>query len=202
MARRQLSNGYLRWEVRRRYNLSEADYWTIHARQEGKCAICLRSDRKLCVDHDHYRKNINGVATRGLLCYGCNVRLGWIERYLRQDEWGARAHAYLVAPPIYGRANRKRPEKRAPAPAPFIPKPQAAEPRLAAASRRLRALYKAKAPVPVHHTRSAPPPIDVVAAEAAAIGIWRAEHITAPSPVVREAILKLPWGRPDAGVAL
>ncbi|WKW84848.1 hypothetical protein SEA_JAMZY_57 [Gordonia phage Jamzy] len=56
--------------------------------QDGLCAICshpmnLPSDRKgdkrtreACFDHCHKK-----MVPRGLLCLGCNVKLGWLENY-------------------------------------------------------------------------------------------------------------------------
>ena len=42
-------------------------------KQNGRCAIC-QIKRRLIKDHNH----ITGKF-RGLLCYSCNVRLGWYE---------------------------------------------------------------------------------------------------------------------------
>ena len=40
--------------------------------QGGKCAICGRKRRRLCVDHCHTRGHL-----RGLLCSGCNSGMGF-----------------------------------------------------------------------------------------------------------------------------
>jgi len=43
----------------------------------GKCAICKRecgTQNKLAIDHDH----ATGLF-RGLLCFSCNTKLGWLE---------------------------------------------------------------------------------------------------------------------------
>lgn len=48
--------------------------------QQGKCGICLKpveeEKRKLALDHDH-----DILVVRGLLCYSCNHKLGWFEKY-------------------------------------------------------------------------------------------------------------------------
>lgn len=50
---------------------SKDGYEQMLAVQNGVCAICERSDVKLCIDHDH-KANV----VRGLLCYNCNLVLG------------------------------------------------------------------------------------------------------------------------------
>ena len=59
----------------RRYGLTLEAIATIREEQHGACAICMRTDVKLCVDHDHADGRV-----RGLLCYRCNARLGWYEK--------------------------------------------------------------------------------------------------------------------------
>ena len=60
-------------KLKKRYGLTEEQYNTILAEQEGKCGICKRY-RRLSVDHDHKTgKN------RGLLCSNCNSGLGLFE---------------------------------------------------------------------------------------------------------------------------
>jgi hypothetical protein len=44
---------------------------TMLAEQEGKCAICGSSDRKLVVDHHHATGQV-----RRLLCHLCNAMIG------------------------------------------------------------------------------------------------------------------------------
>jgi hypothetical protein len=54
------------------YGLSIADYDRMFEAQGGRCAICKeRSDRALCVDHDHATEQV-----RGLLCNNCNSGIG------------------------------------------------------------------------------------------------------------------------------
>lgn len=71
-------------------------YEELLAYQNGKCAICERTENKngtrLCVDHNHETGEI-----RGLLCHYCNVSLGRmgdsLDRlykavsYLEEYEW-------------------------------------------------------------------------------------------------------------------
>ncbi len=56
----------------------------INEQQHGLCAICGEPEvakfhgkvRRLAVDHNHTTGDI-----RGLVCYKCNTRLGWFEKY-------------------------------------------------------------------------------------------------------------------------
>lgn len=58
-----------------RYDLSPAEFDTMLAAQDGRCAICQGVEtyehKSLCVDHDHQTG-----AVRGLLCTRCNKALG------------------------------------------------------------------------------------------------------------------------------
>ena len=66
--------------LRSYYNISEADYMTMFAAQDERCAICgSKSERWLDVDHDHAccpGGKSCGKCVRGLLCHSCNVGLG------------------------------------------------------------------------------------------------------------------------------
>ena len=42
--------------------------------QNNLCAICKEPKNDLCVDHNH-----ETGAVRGLLCCGCNIRVGFLE---------------------------------------------------------------------------------------------------------------------------
>lgn len=74
--------------LKKRYGISEADYQTMFATQHGRCLICESEDcgrtaqkwvdGRFHVDHNH-----TTGAVRGLLCHGCNVRLGGFERLLK-----------------------------------------------------------------------------------------------------------------------
>lgn len=65
----------------RKYGISLREYEELFESQSGICLICQRHadkfKRKLVVDHDHSTGEV-----RGLLCFGCNMKLGWVEKYL------------------------------------------------------------------------------------------------------------------------
>lgn len=70
-----------------RYGISEEDFENIKSRQNGRCAICHRSNTRLCVDHCHSSKKV-----RGLLCCRCNTILGiWKD----SPDAAMRAYRYL-----------------------------------------------------------------------------------------------------------
>jgi Recombination endonuclease VII len=72
---------YRVYELKRKYGMSLEEFNAMFASQDGKCAICGKTDFKgnirwknLCVDHDHQTgKN------RGLLCHRCNASIGYFE---------------------------------------------------------------------------------------------------------------------------
>lgn len=63
----------------RLYGITANQYRTMHAEQNGLCAICQQPETltrrgklcNLCVDHDHITGQV-----RGLLCSSCNFALG------------------------------------------------------------------------------------------------------------------------------
>jgi len=63
-----------------KYGLSLKDYLVMAEQQKGKCMICDEvimgngATGKLHIDHDHEKGNV-----RGLLCYKCNVGLGYFK---------------------------------------------------------------------------------------------------------------------------
>ena len=61
--------------VKSKYGIDAAAYKMLTLAQEGRCAICLRSEpviyKNWCVDHDHITGKV-----RGLLCSYCNSALG------------------------------------------------------------------------------------------------------------------------------
>jgi hypothetical protein len=78
-----------RKKLREKYGITPEDYEWMFAEQQGKCAICLKSESKLYVDHDHA-----GGTVRGLLCHDCNIALGWLRD---REEAATSAAQYLRA---------------------------------------------------------------------------------------------------------
>jgi hypothetical protein len=64
-----------------RRGITLEEYADLLTKQEGRCALCRTADpgrRSWCIDHDHKTGKI-----RGLLCWKCNVALGWYEKQLQ-----------------------------------------------------------------------------------------------------------------------
>lgn len=59
-----------------RYGLTDLEFEDIFRAQAGRCVLCAKPmiHRTAHVDHDHETGRI-----RGLLCKGCNAKLGWYE---------------------------------------------------------------------------------------------------------------------------
>lgn len=85
----------------RQYGLPPGWYGKQLEKQGGICYICGRSPEvvgQLRIDHDHAcceKEPYCGNCVRGLLCHGCNCKLGWfeahrkaIENYLLGEEVG------------------------------------------------------------------------------------------------------------------
>lgn len=75
--REQALAQYRKSALGRRYGLTLDDYDTLLADQLGRCGICRKTFSETLrpnVDHDH-----NTGEVRGILCGGCNSRLGYIE---------------------------------------------------------------------------------------------------------------------------
>ena len=83
------------------YNLTAEQHAAVLAAQNGKCAICQRSNgrsRALSIDHDHAccdGPTSCGNCTRGILCRPCNSWLGWIRDSV---EAAQRTVDYLINP--------------------------------------------------------------------------------------------------------
>jgi len=78
-------------DLRRKYNLTPAEYDAMLAEQSGQCAICDKppsTGKPLFVDHDHDTGEV-----RGLLCSRCNWALGQLGD---GPELVARALSYLT----------------------------------------------------------------------------------------------------------
>jgi hypothetical protein len=61
--------------------ITPEDYAKLITAQEGRCALCRSADpgrRSWCIDHDHETQEV-----RGLLCWKCNLALGWYEKHLK-----------------------------------------------------------------------------------------------------------------------
>lgn len=85
--------------LRSKYGITSEDYQRMHDEQGGVCAICRREEtaahangkvRRLAVDHDHETGEV-----RGLLCFACNVRVGYFEN----GGWMKALHDYLEVQP-------------------------------------------------------------------------------------------------------
>lgn len=76
--------------LQRTYGVTEAQYTSLLARQDGKCAICGSRPkvRRLAVDHDHQTGFV-----RGLICTKCNRGIACFNDALTRL---ARAHQYLL----------------------------------------------------------------------------------------------------------
>lgn len=63
----------------KQYGITVDDYNRIFAEQNGVCAICGRHQfefkRSLAVDHNRETGEV-----RGLLCFNCNIKLGYLEK--------------------------------------------------------------------------------------------------------------------------
>lgn len=62
--------------LKRTYGITDTEYATMLAEQNGACAICHTPEKeatraRLCVDHCHESRRI-----RGLLCFDCNIAIG------------------------------------------------------------------------------------------------------------------------------
>jgi hypothetical protein len=69
------------FKIKKKYGLTEEQYYALIAGQGGRCAICGTNfselkERHVHVDHDHKTNKV-----RGILCTRCNVGLG----YFRDD---------------------------------------------------------------------------------------------------------------------
>jgi hypothetical protein len=60
-------------------NFTITDYYKVLKLQNGKCGICnvarCSTGHKFAIDHNHETGQV-----RGLLCLGCNTKLGWYEK--------------------------------------------------------------------------------------------------------------------------
>ncbi len=94
--------------LRKKYNISEAEYQWILKHQSYRCGACKRHrsefKTRLAVDHDH----LTGMV-RGLLCYHCNR---WVIAKHRPEKiWDAAAYL-LELPAVEVIGKRQVPERR------------------------------------------------------------------------------------------
>ena len=64
----------------RRYGICPREAEAALLAHTGRCGICgsdtpAKRRRDWAVDHDHVTKIV-----RGILCHGCNMKLGWVDR--------------------------------------------------------------------------------------------------------------------------
>lgn len=73
----------------RAYGIEPKEYYDMLEKQGHGCAICSANttNRAMSIDHDHKTGKV-----RGLLCDGCNMSLGHIER----EDWLKKAKKYLA----------------------------------------------------------------------------------------------------------
>ena len=61
--------------LKRRFGITLKSYRDMFEAQSGACAMCKRrSERSLCVDHDHVTGKV-----RALLCNSCNAMIGFAQ---------------------------------------------------------------------------------------------------------------------------
>lgn len=72
--------------LKSRYGISSLEWEEMFNRQGRKCLICHRTEKQVThwhTDHDHSccsgRTKTCGKCVRGILCRGCNTKLGWYE---------------------------------------------------------------------------------------------------------------------------
>lgn len=66
--------------IKKAYGLTADDYQTLVDNQKNLCALCgcpppHKHYSRLHLDHDHVTGRV-----RGLLCFHCNWRIGWLEK--------------------------------------------------------------------------------------------------------------------------
>lgn len=73
----------------RAYGIEPEVYYKMLEEQGHRCAICGAKSKRRAMNIDHNHKT---GKVRGLLCDGCNLSLGHLER----DEWIEKAKQYLI----------------------------------------------------------------------------------------------------------
>lgn len=80
----------------KKYRLTEQQHGEILEAQGARCAMCNR-EVSLVVDHDHATGKV-----RGLVCYRCNIGLGWFDAFQSDPKFRRYVSDYMVL------ANRER----------------------------------------------------------------------------------------------
>ena len=70
-ANRDLKEYAKSYHRKTKYNLTQEEYNILLEKQEGKCAICSRTERNFHLDHNHETGKI-----RAFLCVNCNAGIG------------------------------------------------------------------------------------------------------------------------------
>jgi hypothetical protein len=88
----------LRLQTLRGYGLTVEGYDNLLMQQNGVCAICGKPSgvgkrKRLSVDHDH-----DSGKVRGLLCVGCNTKIGQYEAVIRNPRLLKAVTRYLEVP--------------------------------------------------------------------------------------------------------
>jgi len=81
---------YRKWDLKKKFGISEEDYIRILTSQNGVCGLCgqpMDEGKKLAVDHDH-----NTGEIRGILHNRCNMAIGLL---LESPEICRKAAVYL-----------------------------------------------------------------------------------------------------------
>ncbi len=73
----------------RAYGIEPNVYYEMLEKQGQRCAICNAESKRRAMNIDHNHKT---GKVRGLLCDGCNLSLGHLER----NEWIEKAKEYLI----------------------------------------------------------------------------------------------------------
>ena len=81
-----INNKARKHRLMREYGLTPETYQLLADGQSNACGLCYRPPfnepyKVLSVDHDHDTGNV-----RGLLCHGCNLKLGWYEKHRQEIE--------------------------------------------------------------------------------------------------------------------
>lgn len=81
----------------RAYGLTPAQFDAMVVESGGRCALCLRSfeaqgSLEMVVDHCH----VSTEKIRGLICDGCNIALGYMERNNLDTGWLDRVQRYRI----------------------------------------------------------------------------------------------------------